>query len=89
MNLCRGSFAKMKYSNIRVLVAQTIDAVDAGQCDEVRPCDTVREAKSFARYAMTVDYQKSGEFTNRMACARVMAEDQDGCDVCLEDRRAK
>lgn len=74
----------MKYSNIRTLVARSQQAVDDGQCDDVRPADTIREAKSFARYALTVDYQHSGEFSERMGYARVMAC-EDGSDVCVFD----
>jgi hypothetical protein len=81
----------MKYSNIRVLAAQTVEQVENGQCDEVRNCDTVKEAKLFARYVMDPKsgYLASNEFSKPMACCRVMAEEQGGNDVCLDDRYAK
>ena len=66
-----------KYTNIRVLVGRSIESVENGQCDDVRNCDTVREAKSFVRYAFTVDYQKSGEFSERMNYARIVADEDD------------
>lgn len=40
-----------KYQNIRVLVARSQQAVFDGQCDDVRQCDTIAEAKKFARSA--------------------------------------
>jgi hypothetical protein len=74
----------MKYSNIRVLVARSMEAVDDGQCDDVRDCDTIKEAKEFARYSLTAAYQASNEFSEPMNYARVMA-DEDGRDVCVHD----
>lgn len=73
-----------KYSNIRVLVACSVEAVDAGQCDDVRDCDTIKEAKEFARYSLTPAYQASGEFSEPMNYARIMAN-EDGRDVCVTD----
>lgn len=46
-----------------------------GQCDDVRDCDSLKEAKEFARYALTPAYQQSGEFSEPMNVARVMAFD--------------
>jgi len=74
----------VKYSNIRVLVARSVAAVDAGQCDDVRECDTIKEAKDFARHALTTEYQRSGEFSQPMNYSRVMATEQ-GQDVCVAD----
>lgn len=73
-----------KYTNIRVLVARSMQAVDDCQCDDVRECDTVKEAKDFARYALTDAYQQSGEFSEPMNYSRVMIK-EDGKDVCLFD----
>lgn len=74
----------MKYSNIRVLVARSMQAVDGGQCDDVRECDTIREAKEFARYSLTLAYQQSCEMSEPMNYARVMAV-EGGSDVCVAD----
>lgn len=64
---------------LRVLVARSQEAFRNG-CDDVRECDTVKEAKAFARYSLTEAYQKSGEFSEPMNCARVMRGDE-----CLEE----
>lgn len=73
----------MKYKNIRVLVARSQEAV-RNSCDDVRECDTIKEAKDFARYSLTSEYQASGEFSEPMNYAAVMA-DEDGRDVCVAD----
>lgn len=77
----------MKYRNIRVLVARSISAIEdpRGACDDVRECDTVKDAKVFARHALTNAYQTSGEFSEPMNVARVMADEPDGRTVCLAD----
>lgn len=78
-----------KYSNIRVLVARSQQAVNDGQCDDVRTCDTIAEAKKFARYALTPAYQASGEFSEPMNYAQVRATEevrgQQREDVCVAD----
>lgn len=74
---------KPKYSNIRVLVARSQEAA-RNSCDDVRECDTVAEAKKFARHSLTLEYQASGEFSEPMNYAAVMA-DEDGREVCLYD----
>lgn len=82
----------MKYTNIRVLVARSVRAVDDGQCDDVRPCDTIKEAKAFARYALDRKsaYQSSNEMTEPMNYARVMADETGYADnVCVADFFAK
>ena len=81
----------MKYSNIRVLVARSVEAVDNHSCDDVRECDTVKEAKAFARYSLTPEYSAN---RTELACgridyeqmnyARVMVE-EDGKEFCLVD----
>lgn len=73
----------MKYTNIRVLVARSQEAA-VNSCDDVRQCDTIKEAKDFARYSLTVAYQESGEFSEPMNYAAVMAE-EDGREVCVTD----
>lgn len=73
-----------KYTNIRVLVARSMQAVDDCQCDDVLECDTVKQAKDFARYALTDAYQQSGELSAPMNYSRVMAC-KDNRDVCLHD----
>lgn len=72
-----------KYTNIRVLVARSQEAFETG-CDDCRDCDTIGEAKKFARYSLTEAYRQSGEFSEPMNCARVMAQ-EDGRDVCVEE----
>lgn len=74
----------MKYSNIRVLVGRSVKAVDDGQCDDVKECDTIKEAKEFARHSLTEAYQRSGEFSEPMNYARVAA-DEDGQRICVAD----
>ena len=74
----------MKYTNIRVLVARSQEAVNRGSCDDVRECDTIAEAKKFARYALTEAYQQSAEMSEPMNYSAVMA-DEDGSDVCVAD----
>lgn len=74
----------MKYTNIRVLIARSVRAVDCHQCDDVRECDTVKEAKDFARYALTPAYQQSGEFSEPMNYSRIVA-DEDGRQICIAD----
>ncbi len=76
----------MKYTNIRVLVARSIEAIEdpRGACDDVRECDTVKEAKEFARYSLTPAYMDSNEMSEPQNVARVMA-DEDGREVCLAD----
>jgi hypothetical protein len=73
-----------KYKNIRVLVARSQDAVRNQSCDDVRECDTIKEAKHFARYSLTEAYQQSHETSELMNYAAVMAE-EDGRDVCVYD----
>lgn len=68
-------FYMPKLQNIRVLIGRSLVQVNAGQCDDVRECDTLKEAKEFARYALTEAYQNSGEFSEPMNVARVMAFD--------------
>jgi hypothetical protein len=77
-----------KYSNIRVLVGRSQDAVENNSCDDVRECDTAAEAKKFARYSLTPAYQASGEFTTPMGYAKVVA-DENGSEVCLADYFSK
>lgn len=66
-----------KYSNIRVLVARSVQAVEDSSCDDVRNCDTIAEAKKFARYSLTPEYQMSGEFSEPMEYARVVADENE------------
>jgi hypothetical protein len=78
----------MKYSNIRVLVARSVQAVNDGQCDDVRECDTIKEAKEFARYSLTPEYQASNEFSEPMNYAQVRATEEvrgEERDVCVAD----
>lgn len=72
-----------KYTNIRVLVARSVADLE-NSCDDIRECETVAEAKKFARYSLTEAYRLSGEFSEPMNAARVMA-DEDGESVCLDD----
>lgn len=60
---------------IRVLVARSIEKFEGG-CDDVRECDTMKEAREFARYALTESYQHSGEFSEPMNCTRIMRGDE-------------
>ncbi len=72
----------MKKENIRVLVGRTQDAVNSrdNQCDDVREFDTIKEAKDFAKYALTDAYQQSGEMSQPMGYSAVMRGDE-----CLYD----
>ena len=74
----------MKYSNISVLVARSQEAVESGSCDDCRNCDTIAEAKKFARYALTPDYQQCAEMSAPMNYAKVVAT-EDGHEVCVAD----
>lgn len=74
----------MKYTNIRVLVAHSQEAVQLGASDDSRPCDTIKEAKTFARRALTAEYQALIEASAPYNYAAVMAE-EDGKDVCVAD----
>jgi hypothetical protein len=83
---------KSNYSNIRVLVARSQSAVQDGQCDDVRECDTIAEAKKFARYSLTPAYQQSAGMSAPMNYARVVADeagreyiDNDNGEVCVAD----
>lgn len=74
----------MKYSNISVLVARSQEAVESGSCDDCRNCDTIAEAKKFARYALTPAYNESHEVSEPMNYAKVVAT-EDGREVCVAD----
>lgn len=75
----------MKYNNIRVLVARSQFAAQSDSFDDVRPCDTIAEAKKFARYALDPKsaYQSSNEMAEPMNYAEIRA-DEDGRDVCVD-----
>lgn len=80
----------MKYTNIRVLVGRTQEAVTDPHsgCDDVRSCDTIAEAKKFARYSLTPEYQASNEFSEPMNYAQVRATEEvrgEERDVCVAD----
>ncbi len=74
----------MKYTNIEVQVAPTQEANSLGQNYDARPCDTVKEAKAFAKYALTVEYQQSAELSEPMGYSCVTAFDGTA-RVCLYD----
>jgi hypothetical protein len=78
----------MKYTNIRVLVGRSRRQVDDRRCEDVRECDTLKEAKAFAKYALTEEYRASGELSELMNNSRVMAT-EDEREVCLEDYTRK
>ncbi len=70
----------MKYSNIRVLVARSLEDFDSRPCT-ITDCregfDTVKEAKEWARYALTPEYLTSNEMTEPVNVARVMVDEED------------
>jgi hypothetical protein len=57
---------------IQVLVGRSRREVNEKGADDVRTCDTIREAKSYVKYAFTVDYQRSNEFSEPMNYARII-----------------
>jgi hypothetical protein len=56
---------------IQVLVGRSRRAIDDMGADDVRTCDTLKEAKTFAKYALTLAYQRSGEMSEPMNYARI------------------
>lgn len=79
-----------RYSNICVLIARSIEDIEdpRGKCTDYRDCDTVKEAKDFARYSLTPAYLESNEMTEPMNVARVIAE-EDGREVCISEHWRK
>jgi len=66
-----------KFSNIRVLVARSLAAIEAGQCDDVAEgFDSIKEAKVFAKHALTDAYQHSAEMSEPMNVARIKADER-------------
>jgi hypothetical protein len=57
---------------IQVLVGRSRRAIDDMGADDVRTCDTLKEAKAFAKYALTLAYQQSGEMSEPMNYARII-----------------
>lgn len=63
-------------NKIEVRAAYTQDAVLNHQCDEVRECDTIAEAKKFAQYCLTQEYADAREMSTRMGYAAVMVGEE-------------
>ncbi len=73
----------MKTTNIRVLVARTQEAFEKG-CDDVVNFDTLKEARAFAKRALTPEYQAMIESSEPMNCTRVMGA-EDNREVCFNE----
>ena len=69
---------------IEVRVARTQEAVLNHQCDDVRECDTIAEAKKFAKYALSKECQASCEMSEPMGYAQVIVDGE-----CLYDYFSK
>jgi len=65
-------------------VARSLRAIDASQCDEVRDCDTIREAKEYAQRVLTDEHQRLCEYSEPMNVAIVKAFDGTA-NVCLAE----
>jgi hypothetical protein len=61
---------------IYVEVGRSMEQVANRQSDDVRKCDTIKEAKDFARHSLTEEYRRANEFTEPMNYARVMVRDE-------------
>ena len=64
----------MRYQNITVEAARTREAVEASQCDVVRQCDTMKEAKTYARRALTDEFMRSSEASEPNKFSRVIVD---------------
>jgi hypothetical protein len=68
------------YNQITVEAAHSQGQVDNHQCVVVETCDTIKEAKSRAKYVLTADFACSAELSCPLKYARIMADGQ-----CLYD----
>ena len=69
---------------IEVRAAYTQRAVLNHQCDDVRTCDTIAEAKKYARYCLTQSYADAIESKEPMGYAQVIVNDE-----CVADYFSK
>ncbi len=67
----------MKYNYIEVRAARTQQDVLNCQCDEIRQCDTIKEAKEYAKYVLTNDFQKVNEMSEPLQYAAIYAGNGD------------
>ena len=63
----------MRYQSIQVLTARTLEQIENCPFDN-RKCDTIKQAKAFAKYCLTDAYQHSAEFSEPMTVSRVIAD---------------
>lgn len=64
----------MRYQQIKVLAARTQELADDGQWEVERECDTVKEAKDYAKYCLTDAHMQSAEASEPLAYAQVVAD---------------
>lgn len=64
----------MRYQNITVEAASTREAVESSQCDVVRQCDTIKEAKAYARRTLTDEFAREAEASEPNRFSRVICD---------------